>query len=656
MEPGPPAGVTDMPADCPPDAALHAFATLEDGASADDTLLNHLLACPACQSRLDALAENLPTPAPAPTPTPADTVTGPAEEEAFSSLATRIVRGLRGGLANGQGLGDGRYQIVRSLGSGGMGEVFEATDTRLKRAVAIKTLRPGAFQPETLGRLRAEAAALANLHHPGIVQVFEWSETGGLPWLAMEYIPGVTLSNLLRQGSMAPRDAATLVARVARAMEHAHSQGILHRDLKPSNILLVRPGTPSPEGPTTWQPKVIDFGLSKWTDGPSAITYSGTLIGTPAYMAPELAAESPGHVTPRADLYSLGAVLYQCLTGQPPFPSESVANTLQLIRNTEPLRPRFFDRRIPRDLETICLKCLGKDPATRYASAKDLADDLDRFLQGRPIVARPVGKLERAWRWVTRNRRLTTALVLLASMVALYAWRESRLRRQANALAQQAEAETTRAALEAVRADAMLEGTLQGYQRAAKTIMETAFLTRRQGNAAEDARLKLLRANLLDYSKTLTADFLSHPEIAQRHPDWLGELLWVQLILAKDAGDTALWQQTSDQLLELLAKLDNPPRDLLNMELAETTRQGTELTAKNQPDRALQLFKPVWQRRLKTPVETFVSNRLLMPYLEKLKNEMLSAMEAAHSPPAELDSVRRQWADLQTRVQQAAKN
>ncbi|MCE2806704.1 MAG: serine/threonine protein kinase, partial [Gemmataceae bacterium] len=221
--------------------------------------------------------------------------------------------------------------------------------------------------------------------------------------------------------------------------------GILHRDIKPSNIVLEPATDPAAPGALpdsgegkSWRPRLIDFGLTKRLD--TGVDYSrpGSPLGTPVYMPPEQVENRQDQIGPRSDLYSLGAVLYHCLTGQPPFPSDSEANTLQMVRQVDPPNPRLFNRGIPRDLETICLKCLRKQPAGRYATAADLAGDLGRFLEGRPILARPAGRVERLWRWARRNRKLATALaglalalLVLVGVLGVYGWREARLHRLA---------------------------------------------------------------------------------------------------------------------------------------------------------------------------------------------------------------------------------
>jgi serine/threonine protein kinase len=238
------------------------------------------------------------------------------------------------------------------------------------------------------------------------VQIHEVGEHHGLPFFSLEYCPGGSLERKLGGTPLPPREAATLVEHLARAMVAAHQESVLHRDLKPANVLLAEDGTP----------KITDFGLAKKLDT-AGQTASGAVLGTPSYMAPEQAGCKPGEVGPAADVYALGAILYECLTGRPPFRAATSLDTVLQVLSEEPVPPSRLLPALPRDLETVCLKCLHKDPARRYASAGSLGDDLERFLKGEPIQARPVGTLERGWRWCRRNPAV--AALLAAVMLVL---------------------------------------------------------------------------------------------------------------------------------------------------------------------------------------------------------------------------------------------
>jgi serine/threonine-protein kinase len=297
------------------------------------------------------------------------------------------------------------YEVLGELGRGGMGVVYRARQVALDRVVALKMVLAGCHAgPDELSRFRAEARAVARLSHPHVVQIHEVGEAGGLPFLSLEFVEGGSLAERLRAGPMAFPEAARLVAGLARAVEAAHRRGIVHRDLKPANVLLAPDGTP----------KITDFGLAKHLQGDSQQTASGAILGTPSYMAPEQAAGKRGKVGPAADVYSLGAILYELLTGRPPFQAATALDTVIQLTEEEPVPPRKLRPQAPRDLETICLKCLEKEPTRRYASAGALADDLRRYLDGEAILARPPGPWGRLHRWAARQPALAATLAGLA--------------------------------------------------------------------------------------------------------------------------------------------------------------------------------------------------------------------------------------------------
>ncbi len=312
------------------------------------------------------------------------------------------------------------YDLLGVLGEGGMGVVYKARHHALQRLVALKMILPSrpAEAPALLARFRAEAEALARLQHPNIVQIFEVGEAGDRPYLALEYLEGGSLEKRLAGTPQPPRAAARLVEVLARAMHAAHQCQIVHRDLKPANILLQAiPGAESvraAEGTGVvdldrWVPKITDFGVAKFLDVGRAQTQTGMVIGTPSYMAPEQARGRSQDIGPATDTYTLGAILYELLTGRPPFKGASPVETLEQVVSQEPVSPTRLQPKVPRDLVTICLRCLQKEPRRRYASAGALAEDLNRFLAGRPIQARPIGPGGRLWRWCRRNPALASA-------------------------------------------------------------------------------------------------------------------------------------------------------------------------------------------------------------------------------------------------------
>ena len=304
------------------------------------------------------------------------------------------------------------FEIISELGRGGMGIVYKARHLRLKRLVALKVIRPDHDgSPEGLTRFEIEAEVVARLDHPNIVGIYEIGRAGGAPFVALELVEGGTLKDRLAGTPQPVRDAAALLSMLARAIHAAHLAGILHRDLKPSNVLFSREGVP----------KIADFGLAKRLDVEEGATLTGQVIGTPSYMAPEQAQGWTPELGHAVDIYSLGAILYEMLTGRPPIKGESQAETLRLVVEEDPVSPSSLRPKIPFDLETICLKCIARDPRQRYASALLLAEDLDRFLNDEPILARRTPLWERGKKLVQRHPVITTALatLLVATVVAI---------------------------------------------------------------------------------------------------------------------------------------------------------------------------------------------------------------------------------------------
>jgi WD40 repeat protein len=304
----------------------------------------------------------------------------------------------------------GDYELLEEIARGGMGVVWKAQQVSLNRMVALKMILAGALASEQeVQRFRQEAESAANLDHPNIVPIYEVGEHDGQQYFAMKLIEGANLAQGAERWRGRPREIARLLATVARAVHHAHQRGILHRDLKPGNVLLDAAGAPH----------VTDFGLARQIEGNKGLTQSGAIVGTPSYMAPEQARSEKG-LTVGVDVYALGAILYELLTGRPPFQAATPVDTILQVLSEEPVPPRRLSPKVPRDLEVICLKCLRKEPGKRYGSAADLADDLDRWLQGEPIKARPAGRVERMVKWV--RRRPAAAAFLAMSIALLVTW------------------------------------------------------------------------------------------------------------------------------------------------------------------------------------------------------------------------------------------
>ncbi len=333
----------------------------------------------------------------------------------------------------------GDYMLLAPIARGGMGVVYKARQARLGRTVALKLILAGPYAtPDDIRRFQREAAAAAHLDHPNIVPIYEVGEHAGQHYFSMKLIEGGSLAEHLPRFVLDPRSGVRVLAVVARAVHHAHQRGILHRDLKPANILLQRtnhgthgrhgkengeeeqgdlPSTAFPCVPCLpwFSPMITDFGLAKRVGGDAGLTQSGAVIGTPSYMAPEQAA-GVKVLTTAADVYSLGAILYELLTGRPPFKADDPLETLVRVRTEEPARPRSLNPRADRDLETVCLKCLQKEPERRYGSAEALAEELESWLAGEPIRARPAGAWERVRKWARRHRPVVLSLTAAAAV------------------------------------------------------------------------------------------------------------------------------------------------------------------------------------------------------------------------------------------------
>lgn len=482
----------------------------------------------------------------------------------------------------------GDYEILGELARGGMGVVLKARQISLNRIVALKVIRAGDLAgPIELRRFREEAQTAAGLQHPNIVAIHEVGEGNGLPFFSMEYIEGQDLATLVRENPLPATRAASYLKTIAVAVQFAHERGVLHRDLKPSNVLI----------DMNDQPRVTDFGLAKHLTSDASLTLSGQIIGSPSFMSPEQAAGGDG-VGPASDVYSLGALLYHLLTARPPFVAESVPATLRLVAESEPASPHLLVPSLPRDLETICLKCLQKEPLRRYATAKELADDLGCFLRGEPISARPVSAAERCWRWALRNRALAVAcaatVLLLLAVVAMSlrtAWRiqldETKLREQlAESLLAQARAENRSeeagkrdAALAAVRKAATLHPTLELRNEAIAALSQTDLhlteeVWKPQHNAPGPAyvldpaakHFVYLQTNGLVFERTLDGGIeftlgcpLSGPAFAGRLQFGGQEKQW---LLAQTASNTLqVWHLPRQQLVwRTSPQAERPPR------------------------------------------------------------------------------------------------
>src|SRR5262249_13439023 len=311
----------------------------------------------------------------------------------------------------------GEYELLEEVGRGGQGVVFRARQKSLNRIVALKVIRLGQWASKAhLKRFRLEAEAAARLEHPGIVPIHDVGEGDGSCYFSMKFVEGGQLDEVIRRESIPIRRAVELIAKVARTVHYAHEHGILHRDIKPGNILLDQKG----------EPHLTDFGLARLVELESTVTRTMEVLGTPSYMAPEQAVGNNTAISSVTDVYGLGAVLYQLLTGQPPFAGGTTYETIRLLCDTEPRNPWVLNPKIDRDLNTICLKCLEKDPKRRYASALALAEDLGRWLKHEPVQARRIGPLTRGKKWVRRNPSIAVMAAMLFALavpLGLIVWR-----------------------------------------------------------------------------------------------------------------------------------------------------------------------------------------------------------------------------------------
>ncbi len=504
----------------------------------------------------------------------------------------------------------GNYELLDEIARGGMGAVYRARQDGLNRLVAVKVLLAGHFaSPSFLDRFRREAEAAASLNHPNIVAVYEVGAHLGQPFFSMELVDGHSLAELVRDQPMPARPAAQLLKTVAEAVHYAHERGVLHRDLKPSNVLIDAQG----------EPHVTDFGLAKRVeDGPGSnaandasplghaesrpaqresfndLTITGQVLGSPNYMPPEQAEPTRGPATASSDVYSLGAILYQLLTGRPPFLAETVTQTLRLVTDAEAVRPGLLNPGLPRDLETICTRCLEKDPGQRYASARDLAEELGRFLRDEPIHARPLGRLARLTRWCRRKPAvagpITVGLALLliiaiGSPIAVYRLdaarqREASLRARAEAAEQASQQQLYTALLEQARAT-VLSGEMGQRVRALDAIRRAAAIS----NSVELRRevfAALIRPDLrferaLPYGEEFTARRL--------------DPAFGRIALGRGSNPVEIRSVPESQLLATLPASTNLP-----VYVAEWSANGTFLAIKRDyPGGGLRSDREIWE-------------------------------------------------------------
>ncbi len=516
----------------------------------------------------------------------------------------------------------GDYELLEEIARGGMGVVYKAHQVSLDRLVAVKMLLFSPLaSPEHVQRFRTEATAAGSLHHPNIVSIHEVGILQNQHYLVMDFVNGPPLSRLVTDQPLAPQRAAGYVKTIAEAIHYAHERGVLHRDLKPSNVLI----------DANDQLKVTDFGLAKRLDRETELTLSGQVLGSPGYMAPEQAAAQRGLVGKRSDVYSLGAILYHLITGRAPFMAATVAETLQQVQNAEPVSPTILNPHIPHDLKTICLKCLEKDPARRYQSACELAQDLGRWLRKEPIEARPISQTEKAWRWC-RRRPLVASLtastvlaILLGFAGVLWQWRRANVNAHAEAQQRQRAEASFQNAREVIDrmfiqvADELeglprteqirrklLEDALQYYQGFLKEKGEDPSV--KEGAAVAYARLGTIYARLGRFGESLAPlrqGIALLEDLGTRHPLTVPdrvELAWAHAtlasarfwfypdndeILAHSRRRLALWE-------ELRREFPTVPNYLRMVAFSETGL-GNALRDANRPEEAIEHFRRALQ-------------------------------------------------------------
>jgi eukaryotic-like serine/threonine-protein kinase len=542
----------------PEPSRLAAFGrgTLEEGEWA--TIAAHLSACVACRSAVEGVADD----------TLAMLFRRAVGEPAAAGAPEATGAGPRGAAP------PSGYVVLEVLGEGGMAVVSKARQVALGRVVALKEVRPEVLAGrDGVARFRREAEAAARLRHPNIVTIHDVGWRGEVPYLAMEYVEGGTLARLLAGGPLAPRDAARLVEALAGAVQHAHEAGVVHRDLKPANILLA---------PDLDHPKVADFGLAQ-LDGDATRTGSGVLLGTPGYMSPEQAGGDPSAVGPATDIHALGAVLYEALTGRPPFPAATALEALERIRSAEPVPPRRLRAGIPRDLETIALKCLEKAPGRRYTSARALADDLRRWLAGEPIAARSTSGPERLARWARRRpwQATSAALGALAVLGALGGTLAHNARLRAEVA--RADREAAEARAQRSRAERQYRSAREAIRRMIGRLDEPRAVGKRLDDELA-VRLKFFEDALAFYEGAGGDGPDAPARLDEVHT--LLDFATIQIMAARPADAERALRRASDRLEALEADGARDP-DVVRLRVSCLIKRATALGLLGRPDEAM---------------------------------------------------------------------
>lgn len=657
---------------CPSTAEL---ASVLQGAACEELItriMRHLDHCERCVAALDRLTG----------PSVAEKLVGLGEIEEFQERADPVeipeselveqaernfVDRLKSSFRFSSPSLIGAYKVIRKVGQGMMGEVFECEAPNLPHHVALKTIRNHVISPIMVTRISQEARMLAGLDHPNIVKLHEFGVTqDGTPFLAMEFVGGGNLSEYLRKGRLEPGQAASLVRQCALALEHAHKKGVLHRDLKPSNILLAE----APDGGGVRQserdlfPKIADFGLARYFEGETHVTQSGSLVGTPGYMSPEQI-HSGNKLGPESDVYALGAILYESMTGNSPFQAQSLAGILRKIQDDPPVAPRDVESKIPRDLEVICLKCLEKRPEDRYLTAADLAADLTRFIDQEPILARPTPWVVQCRRWCERNRRLAISLIfsitlLLLSSIGgvLFGLEQARLLGIANAAnlyadqqRQLAEKSTQEADAARLDSEANRERALQERDLAVQimddstTAMYAAFLMSGEGNLVGLPEARRVRERLAGAFFDLASEALKIQHLEQDKPIYLCGLLFKSAVIQREMGASERSIELFKQLLKVYSQIPSPARDLDGLTAQVITANevvGGDLLNRQGPAASIPVWMDNWNEWYSRGEEWMRDSRISLDALIAQGRMLVNVLERTER----WDDMRRVEAEL----------
>lgn len=486
----------------------------------------------------------------------------------------------------------GDYELLEEIARGGMGVVYKARQVNLKRVVALKMILAGQLAGDTeVKRFRAEAEAAAHLDHPHIVPIYEIGQHDRQHYFSMAFVDGRSLAHKLSEGVLSPHEAVGILLKVTKAIAYAHAEGVVHRDLKPGNILIDQDG----------EPRITDFGLAKHVEHDEQLTATGQVLGTPSFMPPEQAAGDAKRIGPSADIYALGAVLYCLLTGRPPFQAANPIETLLQVKTREPVSPRQLNAAVPRDLETVCLKCLEKEPARRYASAQELADELQRFLDGRPINARPIPVIARAWRWCRRNSTLaatiTAAVCLVVISTSVYivklgaknsqltvaAHAEQFAKEKAEAERHRAESNEQQARHEQQRADAnAIEAKAAAQQALTEKDRADTNAKQAEANAKQaDANAAQARDEALNVRRNLYVAHMNQAQAAWEDADIRRMKHAIQSVEPLPGGvELRGWEwHYWSRLLATPRRLSVPGKDRVSLSGFTTSRDGERLIA-----------------------------------------------------------------------------